>query len=166
MKPFTLSFSESDSFTFLFPFSFTGSFLFTGHGPLVFFLITGHGPLVFLFFGTLFFAVTSVHSDASLDSIDSLTETFRPTTPSEIDQETIEKMKVQITYEIVASMSVKVVLKETFDRFKVTDPKLLFVSSSDPSTIARTSADFDKIPTNIFPKLFPAELTNGKTWMT
>ena len=63
--PFTLSFMESDSFAFLFTL-----------------LLTGSDPFAFLFFGTLSFAVTTVHSDVSVDSVDSClfdAETVRPT---------------------------------------------------------------------------------------
>jgi hypothetical protein len=87
-------------------------------------------------------------------------------TPDEIDKETIEKLKKLISYEIDSSMSVKVVLKETYARFKVTDPKVVFVSNQNPSIIIRTSEDFEKIPTNDFPKFFSAEIKNGKTWLS
>ena len=63
-------------------------------------------------------------------------------------------------------MAVKVVLKETYRQFKATDPNLLFVSSSDPSMIIRTTDDFDRIPLEAFPKFFPAAVKNGKTWLT
>ena len=87
-------------------------------------------------------------------------------TPGEIDQETIEKLKRRITYEIDTTMAVKVVLKETYRQFKTTDPKLLFVSAADPSLILRTADDFDRIPLADFPKFFPAEVKNGKTWLS
>ena len=87
-------------------------------------------------------------------------------TPGEIDQETIEKLKKTITYEIDATLAVKGVLKETFRQFKATDPHLLFVSSADPSTIIRTVDDFEKIPLDAFPKIFPAAVKNGKTWLS
>jgi hypothetical protein len=87
-------------------------------------------------------------------------------TPKEIDQEAIEKFKKRITNEIEAALSVKVILKETFTRFKVTDPKLLLVSIADPTMIISTAEDLDKIPSDAFPTLFPADVKNGKTWMS
>ena len=87
-------------------------------------------------------------------------------TPQEIDQATIEKIKKKITYEITASLSVKVVLTETFTKFKVIDPKLLYTSPMDSSIIIRTADDFGKIKDADFPTLFPAEIKNGKTWLS
>jgi hypothetical protein len=82
------------------------------------------------------------------------------------DQVDIEKFKKRIACEIEAALSVKVILKETFTRFKVTDPKLLLVSVADPTVIISTAEDLDKIPSDAFPILFPADVKNGKTWMS
>jgi hypothetical protein len=86
--------------------------------------------------------------------------------PKETDQEAIEKFKKRIAYEIEAALSVKVILKETFTRFKVTDPKLLLASVADSTVIVSTAKDPDKIPSEAFPFLFPADVKNGKTWMS
>jgi hypothetical protein len=56
-------------------------------------------------------------------------------TPEEIDHEMIEKLKKRITYEIASAMTITLVMKETFNVFKVTDPKLIFVSLKGPTVI-------------------------------
>jgi hypothetical protein len=86
-------------------------------------------------------------------------------TPDQIDQETVNKRKQRIQYEIISSMSVKLVLKDTFTMFKTTDPHFLLISPTDTKTIIKTADDFDKIPAKDFPRLFPAEIKNGKTWI-
>jgi hypothetical protein len=87
-------------------------------------------------------------------------------TPKEIDRELIENFKKEITYEIHMSESVKAVLKATFTRFKTTDEKLLLVSIKDPSVVIKSAEDFYKISDAAFPKVFPAEVKNRKTWLS
>jgi hypothetical protein len=86
-------------------------------------------------------------------------------TPDEKEQQTIEKRKYPIKYEISASLSVQVVLRETFVRFKTTDPEFLLVSKENAKFIIKTAADFDKIPKGQFKEWFPAEISNGKTFL-
>jgi hypothetical protein len=87
-------------------------------------------------------------------------------TPEQIDKETVKKRKQRIQYEIISSMSVKLVLKDTFTMFKTTDPQFLLISPTETSTIIKTADDFDKIPAQDFLRLFPAEIKNSKTWMS
>jgi hypothetical protein len=87
-------------------------------------------------------------------------------TPKENAQETIEKRKNPIKYTVIATLSVKVVLKDTLTMFKKTDPGFLLVSKEDSTVTLQTAADVDKIPNDQFPKLFPAEILNGKVFMS
>jgi hypothetical protein len=88
-------------------------------------------------------------------------------TPEQIDQETVNKRKQRIQYEIISSMSVKLVLKDTFTMFKSTNPQFLLISPTETTPIIiKTADDFDKISAQDFPRLFPAEIKNGKTWIS
>jgi hypothetical protein len=87
-------------------------------------------------------------------------------TPEENAKETVEKRKNLIKYEISSTLSVKKVLKETFTMFKETDPGLLLVSKTDATVLIKTPADFDKIPTEKSPTLFPADIAGGKTYIS
>jgi hypothetical protein len=62
-------------------------------------------------------------------------------TPKEIDQETIEKRKMPIQYQIAAHLSVKTVLKETHTMFNTTDKAFVLVSKVDSTVIIKTAAD-------------------------
>ena len=58
-------------------------------------------------------------------------------TPGENEQEMIEKRKVAIKYEIAATLSVKVVLKETITMFHATDESFMLVSKEDPTVLLK-----------------------------
>jgi hypothetical protein len=50
--------------------------------------------------------------------------------------------------------------------FKTTDTQFLLISPTETTTIIKTADDFDKIPAQDFPQLFPAEIKNSRTWMS
>jgi hypothetical protein len=83
-------------------------------------------------------------------------------TPKEIDQETIEKRKMPIQYQIADHLSVKTVLKETHTMFKATDKAFDSVSKVDLTFIIKTAKDFNRFSADDWKKLFPAQLINGK----
>jgi hypothetical protein len=83
-------------------------------------------------------------------------------TPKEIDQETIEKRKMPIKYQIAAHLSVKTVLKETHTMFNATNKTFVLVFKVGLTVIIKTAADFDRFSIDDMKKLFPAQLSNGK----
>jgi hypothetical protein len=87
-------------------------------------------------------------------------------TPDKKEQQTIEKQKYPIKYQISASLSVQVVLKERFIRFKTTYLELLLVSKENAKFIIKTTANFETIPKGQFKAWFPAEISNGKTFLS
>jgi hypothetical protein len=86
-------------------------------------------------------------------------------TPKENEQETIEKRKMPIQYQIEGHLSIKTVLKETHTMFLATDPSFLLVSKEDSTVIIKTAADIDKISTPDMKKFFPARLVNGRAML-
>jgi hypothetical protein len=87
-------------------------------------------------------------------------------TPEENAQKTIEKRKNPIKYAISATLSIKLVIKDTLTMFTKTDPEFLLVSKEDSTVTLKMAADIDKIPNDKFPKLFPASISNGKTFLS
>jgi hypothetical protein len=96
-------------------------------------------------------------------AIDTTKEVTWSATPTEKEQEFIENCKVPARYNLSTHLSVKQVLKETFRRFKITDPTFLIVSKVDPESIFRKTEDFDKLTPNDVKRLFPAELIRLNT---
>jgi hypothetical protein len=88
------------------------------------------------------------------------------TTPKENAQQTIEKRKIPVKYIFLSKLSVKTVLKDTLNMFQKTDPEFLLVSRIDRTVILQTASDVDKFSSDDFPKLFPASVLNGKTFMS
>jgi hypothetical protein len=97
-------------------------------------------------------------------AIDITKEVTWSATPTEKEQEFIENCKVPARYKLSPHVSVKqAVLKETFKRFKITDPTFLIVFKIDPESIFRKAEDFDKLTPNDLKRLFPADLIRLNT---
>jgi hypothetical protein len=73
----------------------------------------------------------------------------------------VEKRKNPIKYEIAATVSIKLVLKETLTMLWITDPSFRLISKEDMSIIIKTAA-LDKISPEWFLQLFPATLSGGR----
>jgi hypothetical protein len=84
-------------------------------------------------------------------------------TPKENEQETAEKRKMPIKYQLSNHLRVKTVLKETHTMFEATDKSFLLVSKEDSSVIIKTASDIDTFSASELEKLFPAELINNAT---
>jgi hypothetical protein len=76
----------------------------------------------------------------------------------ENEQETIEKGKIPVRYEISPHLSIKKVLQDTHAMFLASDTTFLIVSKEDPSIVIRNATDFDKFSAAEMKKYFPANL--------
>jgi hypothetical protein len=80
-------------------------------------------------------------------------------TPKEIDQETIEKRKMPITFSFVANLSLITVFKTTLTMLQATDPSFTLISDRDSAVTLRNATEVDKMTTEDMKKFFPAEVS-------
>jgi hypothetical protein len=80
-------------------------------------------------------------------------------TPKEIDDETIEKRKLPITYTVAANLSLLTVFKTTLTMLQATDPSFILISDVDSTVTLRNATEVDKLSVAEAKKFFPSVTT-------
>jgi hypothetical protein len=82
-------------------------------------------------------------------------------TPKEIDQETIKKRKMPITYSIAANLRLTTVIKTTLTMLQLTDPMFILISNVDSTVNLKNAAGVDTMPESDLKRFFPARIASN-----
>jgi hypothetical protein len=82
-------------------------------------------------------------------------------TPKKIDQETIDKRKMPITYSIAANLSLTTVFKTTLTMLQVTDPSFLLISYVDLTVNLKNASEVNQMSETDLKRFFPARIASN-----